>query len=188
MRRLARDLLFAALGAACALAATAPAAASDAVPQDRLVAALVAYDWRPEAARAIVADAPAVAVAELYPSGGRFVPAAYGGPRVELGTAWPLALTVEHEYRHAWEFVRVGYSDARMTAAFDRLAARGDDAGRLARWIAATKPNDIWHWNHWLIGPEGLRWDYAAVPDEHRAEWFGYGRIRRITLLPDVRR
>ena len=194
-----RILLGALLGAVLPVAvASAPVVADDTVPTDRIVAALVGapHHWRPDAARAIAAEVPAVLGARrpgwsAYFCGRDEVPSAAcpgDRPLVVFHESDPPAARVDHEYRHAWQNVRVRETEAMVRASFAQLAARDDAAGMLARRIVATRPADVWHWNHWLIGEEGLRWDYGAVPEPHRSAWFSYGHVHRVVLLPTVQR
>lgn len=193
MRRLGRDLVCLALGAVLALALTGRVAAEGAVPADRLVAVLVAepYDWRPDAARKVVAWAPARVVAPLPPYlayyCSQFDRCPEPGPWVGLYTAHEPPATVEHEYHHAADDEAT--QQVGLLADFDRLARRGDELGVLARRIRSEHDRDVYHLNHALI--EALGWDYARLGDRdpaYRARWFWYGRDRRRAFLPEVRR
>jgi hypothetical protein len=201
--RLLTHALAALAGVLLALAWASPVSGATVVPQDRVVAALVSapYDWQPGKAREIASEVPLVVNPALYPFGGYFCPRAYagpecprGGPEVQEGSDWPLPQTTVHEYTHGWEFEYVGYSDQRMTDAFTALEARQDypETAWRARLIAEKRPNDKWHWDHWLLGeapidPDnptsvGLKWRYELVPPEHRATWMAYARVVRAWL------
>jgi hypothetical protein len=196
MHRLLTHALAALAGVLLALAWASPVSGAVIVPQDRVVAALVSapYDWQPGKARQIAQDVPAEVEDSLYPFGGLYYPRAYGGPRVAVGSTWPLPKTTVHEYTHGWEFEYVGYSDRRMTDAFTALERRQDypETAWRARLILEKRGADLWHANHWLLGeapidPDnptsvGLRWRYELVPPEHRSVWMAYARVVRAWL------
>jgi hypothetical protein len=178
-------------GLALLWASGAGSAAATTVPRDRVVASLVALNWRTDEASRAAATWPT----SYSESGDAGVPwarnewgrATYTWDKrgwVELDPDKPYSdAVVEHEYHHLEDYAR-GRTDGDVTAWWGAIA--GVDARAWAE-IPARHPGDQMHWNHYLA--ERLRYRYEALPERYRQFWFPYARVLdQRTTLPLVLR